>query len=336
MKSGRRTETHHRRRSDGGCRWGRRGKKPRPILSPAPISFEIDGDSQRCGQPWVASFLESDAVGFDVRPGRDGQGLAVGPGDGHGTGEVDERCVEPEDDLVLMLGFEGDRVVFDRGLDAPRIRGMRGFDPVEVLEDIVRLGPDDPRRVWFSRTGLEHLGELVEVGNLVADAGLPLEVAGITAVAFSPGLNLPLKLQASLGAPVGGVALADHEGEADIAQVLTPRLARSGGRGRGVDGREPVGHLGADHERTVAAVRGAQGVNLVGVDVSQDHELTDQALDERADRVVIETVPGVVGSTQREVDIAAGLGMVLVAPEHSSPLLIVERRPARCRRRASR
>ena len=35
-----------------------------------------------------------------------------------GPVEIDERRVEPEDDLVLMLGLERDRVVFHRGLDA--------------------------------------------------------------------------------------------------------------------------------------------------------------------------------------------------------------------------
>ena len=60
---------------------------------------------------------------------------------------------------------------------------MRGFDPVEIPQDVVGLGPDDARGVRFSRPGLEHLGELVEVGNLVPNAGLPLEMAGITAVA---------------------------------------------------------------------------------------------------------------------------------------------------------
>ena len=131
----------------------------------------------------------------------------------------------------------------------------------------------------------------------MADAGLPLEVARKAAKALSPGLHLPLELQATLGAPVSSIALADHEGEAHIAQVLTERLTGSRGRSRSVDGGEPVGHLGTDHERTIAAVRGAQGVNLVGVDVAHYHELTYQAFDERADRIVIETVPGVIRST---------------------------------------
>ena len=88
----------------------------------------------------------------------------------------------------------------------------------------------------------------------MADAGLPLKMAGIAAVAFPPGLKLLLELQASLGAAVSGVVLADHEREADIAEVLAARLTGGGGRGRGVDGGEPVGHLGADHERAVAAM----------------------------------------------------------------------------------
>ena len=73
------------------------------------------------------------------------------------------------------------------------------------------------------------------------------------------------------------------------------RLAVGRGRGRGVDGGEPVGHLRADHEGAVAAVRGAEDADAVGVDVAEQDELADQALDQRADRVVVEAVPLVVG-----------------------------------------
>ena len=86
-----------------------------------------------------------------------------------------------------------------------------------------------------------------------------------------------------------------------------------------MDGGEPVGHLRADHERAVAAVRGAQGVDPVRIHVAEEDELADQPLDQRADRVVVEAVPLVVGRAEREVDVAAGLGVVLVvALEHAS------------------
>ena len=65
---------------------------------------------------------------------------AIGPGNDHWAGEVDERCVEPEDDFVLMVGFESDRIVFfDRGLDASSIFGMGQFRSSRSakLEDIV-------------------------------------------------------------------------------------------------------------------------------------------------------------------------------------------------------
>src|SRR5580693_6569946 len=103
---------------------------------------------------------------------------------------------------------------------------MKSLDPVEVLQGIIRLGPNDAGGVGFPSTGLEHLGEFIEIGNLVTAAGLPLEAAGVTAVAAPPGLNLPFKLQASFGASVSGVALADHEREANVAQVFAPRFAR--------------------------------------------------------------------------------------------------------------
>ena len=102
------------------------------------------------------------------------------------------------------------------------------------------------------------------------------------------------------------------------------RLAVGRRRGRGVDGGEPVGHLRADHERPVAAVRGPQGVDPIGVDVAEQDELPDQPLDHRADRVVVEAVPLVVGRPERQVDVAARLGMFLVISlEHRMPLLVV-------------
>ncbi len=47
------------------------------------------------------------------------------------------------------------------------------------------------------------------------------------------------------------------------------RLARRRRRGRGVDGGEPVGHLRADHERAVAAVRRPQRIDPVRVHVGE-------------------------------------------------------------------
>lgn len=46
-------------------------------------------------------------------------------------------------------------------------------------------------------------------------------------------------------------------------------------------------------------------------------------LDQRGDGVVIEPVPEVVGGPECEVDVAAGLGIVLVVLKHLHPFLVV-------------
>lgn len=80
---------------------------------------EIDRDSKRCGQSRVAPFLKSHAIGLEVRLRRACDGPAIGPGDADGTREVYERGVKPDDNLILMLGLQSDRIVFYRRLDAP-------------------------------------------------------------------------------------------------------------------------------------------------------------------------------------------------------------------------
>ena len=104
------------------------------------------------------------------------------------------------------------------------------------------------------------------------------------------------------------------------------RLAVRRGGGRGMDGGEPVGHLRADHEGAIAAVRGPEDIDPVRVHVAEQDELADQPLDQRADRVVVEAVPLVVGRAEGQVDVAAGLGVLLVVTlEHALPLLVVDR-----------
>jgi len=63
---------------------------------------------------------------------------------------------------------------------------------------------------------------------------------------------------------------------------------------------------------------------LVGIHVTEEHELAEQVLNQRIDVAGIETVPGIVRRTQRNVNIAADLGMIPVINLHVPPLAVVE------------
>ena len=91
-----------------------------------------------------------------------------------------------------------------------------------------------------------------------------------------------------------------------------------------MDGGEAIGHLGADEERAVAAVRIAHQKDLVDVDLAMDRELADQLGDERAHVVVVEAVPDVVWRPQGHVDVPLDRRLVAVIVLHHVPLAVVD------------
>ena len=92
-----------------------------------------------------------------------------------------------------------------------------------------------------------------------------------------------------------------------------------------MDRCKTIGDLRADDERAVAAVGGSHRIDFVGIDLREEHELLDQFLHQRADRIVVEAVPGVVRRAQGEIDVASVLGMLLiVGGEHIFPLVVVD------------
>jgi hypothetical protein len=60
-----------------------------PFFSFSCLFAEIDHDPLRSGKPRVGAFLERDAESLDVGSRVDGQCLAVGFGDDHGSRQVD-------------------------------------------------------------------------------------------------------------------------------------------------------------------------------------------------------------------------------------------------------
>jgi len=72
-------------------------------------------------------------------------------------------------------------------------------------------------------------------------------------------------------------------------------------------------------------VRGPERIDPVRIHVAKKDELPDQPLDQWTDCVVVEAVPFVVGGAQGQVNVATGLGVVLVVSlEHAPPLLVVD------------
>src|SRR5688500_4315287 len=80
------------------------------VEAPGRSRPQLDLDPHRRGEPGVASAFEAVAEGAEVGPGVDGP---VGPAvhlDRDGLREVDERGVEPEGELVLLVGLDPEAI----------------------------------------------------------------------------------------------------------------------------------------------------------------------------------------------------------------------------------
>ena len=77
-----------------------------------------------------------------------------------------------------------------------------------------------------------------------------------------------------------------------------------------MNGREAVGNLRADHEFAIPAVRGPQGVDAVRVNIGEQDKLKNEPLEERANRIVVEAVPGIIRAASAQIDVTAGFGVI--------------------------